>query len=190
MDYMYNCSPRILASTRTRARGLRVLVHGRCAFTISGFLGFPSKNRLRAKGPRINQSRAGNTDLAPYSSGYRRSRQTHNGVQQCYQATSPTHDQRATVGWPPGHNNLQHTSSPTTEPPPGPRSPTGLPGGCWSIGYVVDVGVHGGWGSGRLKWESGGWRWLAAVLSGRPADLSMVLTWMPSLGWGGRRKCS
>ena len=41
-----------------------------------------------------------------------------------------------------------------------------------------------------MKWESGGWRWLAAVLPGRPADLSMVLTWMPSLGWGGRRKCS
>ena len=57
-------------------------------------------------------------------------------------------------------------------------------------GSMVHVGVHGGWGNGRLEWESGGWRWLAAVLPGRPADLSMVLTWMPSLGWGGRRKCS
>ena len=55
-------------------------VDGRCVVTISGFPKFSVEKSTPRDGAGFDQSRAGNTDLAPYSSGYRRSEQAHNGV--------------------------------------------------------------------------------------------------------------
>ena len=58
----------------------KVYFHGRCVVTISGFPKFSVEKSTPRDGAGFDQSRAGNTDLAPYSSGYRRSEQAHNGV--------------------------------------------------------------------------------------------------------------